>query len=95
MFVLVMSGAVHAAAVRQLGFTCGWGEEIGFYFNSFLAMMVEEVVLKTFAMVTGGYKLNQRLSNILGYMWVLTWLFLTIPKSQFPKLWCIPKGYSD
>jgi hypothetical protein len=89
-YVFAMSGAAHAIAVRQLGFTCGFWEEIAFYCNGFLAILLEGLVVKAFSKLTRGYKVNKTLSNTLGYVWVFTYLFATIPKTQYPKLWCAP-----
>lgn len=90
-FVFTMSGCAHALAAWQLGFTCGYIEEIGFYFSSFLAIVIEMLVIAAFNKLTGGYKLNTTLSKGLGYAWVFTYLFVTLPKNQFPKVWCVPE----
>jgi hypothetical protein len=89
-YVFAMSGTAHAIAVRQLGFTCGFWEEIGFYCNSFLAILIESLVAKTFSTTMRGYRLNRTVSKTLGYVWVFTYLFASLPKNQYPKLWCAP-----
>lgn len=91
-FVFAMSGAAHAITVRQLGYTCGYWEEFRFYCYSFLAILVEGFIFKAYSRITRGYKLNTTVSKVLGYMWVFTYLFATLPKNHYPKLWCIAPG---
>jgi hypothetical protein len=91
-FVFAISGCAHAIAVRQLGFSCGFWEELMFYCSSFVAVMLEGLVFTVFAKLTRGYKINSSISNTIGYVWVFTYLFITLPKSQYPKLWCAPQN---
>jgi len=90
LYVFAMSGVAHAVAVRQLGFSCGYWEEIRFYSSGFLGILHETLVLAAFKKITGGYKVNQTLGNAVGYAWVFLYLFTVLPKSQYPKLWCAP-----
>ena len=90
LYVFAMSGAAHAIAVRQLGFSCGFWEEIRFYCSGFVGILLETLILAAFKKLTGGYKVNATVSKTLGYVWVFTYLFITLPKSQYPKLWCQP-----
>jgi hypothetical protein len=89
-FVFAMSGAVHTISLAHLGFTCGHWEEIGFYCSGFLAILIESLVIAAFSKLTKGYKINSTVSKTLGYVWVFTYLFTTLPKTQYPKLWCAP-----
>lgn len=91
LYVFTMSGFAHAFAVRQLGFSCGFWEEVRFYVLAFVAVLLEGLVLGAFAKVTKGYKVNPTVSKTIGYVWVFGWLFTTVPKSQYPKLWCTPQ----
>jgi len=90
-YVFAMSGFAHAFAVRQLGFSCGFWEEVQFYCSSFVFILAEGLILSAFAKLTRGYQVSKTVSNTIGYIWVFAWLFTTLPKSQFPKLWCTPQ----
>ncbi|KAG9240637.1 hypothetical protein BJ878DRAFT_277429 [Calycina marina] len=90
LYVFVMSGTAHSIAVRQLGFTCGFWEEIVFYSCGFVGILLETMAMAAFKRLSGGYKVNKQVGNIIGYMWVFMYLFTTVPKSQYPKLWCQP-----
>ncbi|KAH8590776.1 hypothetical protein B0O99DRAFT_300972 [Bisporella sp. PMI_857] len=90
LYVFAMSGFAHAIAVRQLGFSCGFWEEVRFYCSGFAGILIETAIIAAWKRLSGGYKMNPTVSKIIGYVWVFTYLFTTIPKSQYPKLWCVP-----
>jgi hypothetical protein len=90
LFVFTMSGVVHALAILQLGYSCGYWQEIRFYIYNFLAVLAEMIALAAFSKITKGYKLNSTVSNTIGYTWVFMFLFTVLPKSQYPKVFCTP-----
>lgn len=90
LYVFSMSGIVHALAIRQVQYSCGYWEEIRFYVLNFFAILVETIVLAVFSKVTKGYKLNSTVSKTIGYSWVFMFLFWVQPKTQYPKLFCSP-----
>jgi hypothetical protein len=89
-FVFTMSGAVHALALWQLGYSCGAWEELRFYVFNFFGVLVETIASPVFFKITRGYKLNHTISNAVGYAWVFMFLFTILPKSQYPKVSCAP-----
>jgi hypothetical protein len=89
-FVFLTSGIVHAIVYRQIGYTCGAWEEIGWYCLNFIGLVAEMAVqwgyFKTF-----GY--NSRMVpfyKAMGFLWVFGFLFWSLPKYHFPKMLCIP-----
>jgi hypothetical protein len=90
LYVFAMSGIVHALAIRQVQYSCGYWEEIRFYVLNFFAILVETMVLAVFSKVTKGYKVNSTVSKTIGYTWVFMFLFWVQPKTQYPKVFCSP-----
>jgi hypothetical protein len=90
LYVFSMSGIVHALAIRQVQYSCGYWEEIRFYVLNFFAILLETIVLAGFSKVTKGYKVNSTVSKTIGYSWVFMFLFWVQPKTQYPKLFCSP-----
>lgn len=89
-FVFTMSGAVHALAIWQLGYSCGAWVELRFYIFNFFGVILETAAMAAYNKVTGGYKLNNTVSKTIGYTWVFMFLFTVLPKSQYPKVFCAP-----
>lgn len=90
LFVFAASGAMHALAVWQAGYSCGFWEELHFYILNFVAIFAETVALATFSKVTRGRKVNATVSSTIGYFWVFMFLFWALPKSQYSKILCSP-----
>lgn len=89
-FVFTMSGAIHAIAMLQLGYSCGAWEELRFYVFNFIGILLEMATMAVFSKITRGYNLNSTVSKTIGYSWVFLFLFAVLPKSQFPKVYCEP-----
>lgn len=91
-FVFAMSGTAHAVTVRQLGYACATWRDLQFYLLCFAAILVETMVLLVFKKLAKGNKVNRIVRRTIGYVWVFLFLFATLPKSQYPKVWCAPTG---
>jgi hypothetical protein len=89
LYVFAMSGVIHAITIRQLGYSCGALGEIQFYVTNFFGILAETVALAAFSKITRGYQLNSTVSKTVGYAWVFTFLFTVLPKTQYPKVWCM------
>jgi len=86
--VFFFSGIVHALVTLQLGFRCGIWQDIAWFCANFVGIMVEDgvqsAVLKAFK-VRGRYQFYFRM---IGYMWVFGFFFWSVPKWQYPKVYC-------
>jgi hypothetical protein len=91
-FVFILSGLVHGITLRQLGFSCGAIDELKFYCSHYLAILAETAVHAVFKKLNRGYKTNRVVvSNTIGYIWVFGFLFYSLPKSQYGRVFCVPK----
>ena len=85
--VFLFSGVVHALVTLQLGFTCGYWEDISWFCLNFVAILVEDSFQRTFRKL-GGWTKNQTLGKAVGTIWVFAFFFWSLPKSQYPKIHC-------
>lgn len=90
-FVFVLSGVVHAVMIRQMGFSCGAMAEVRFYASHYVAILAETAVQALFAKLTRGYRLNGVVTKTVGYIWVFGFLFYSLPKAQYGKVFCMPE----
>lgn len=88
--VFFLSGCIHALVELQLGYTCGWRESIASYSGSFVAILVETIVQWAFRSLVGKYRGDSVISKAIGYAWVFGYLFWSLPKVQYSKLYCHP-----
>ena len=88
--VFLISGIVHACITVQLGFKCGYWEDLEFFLMCYAAMLVEEGVQCVASRVFSQPWQSGWISRILGYTWVFGFLFWVLPKHQYPKVLCAP-----
>ena len=88
--VFLISGIVHACITAQLGFTCGYWEDIAFFMMCYAALLVEAGVQRFAFLVFGGCRPDGWICRLLGYTWVFGFLFWVLPKHQYPKVLCAP-----
>ena len=88
--VFLISGLVHACITAQLGFTCGYWEDIGFFMMCYAALLVEAGGQRLASLAFGGSQPNGWTCRLLGYTWVFGFLFWVLPKHQYPKVLCTP-----
>ena len=88
--VFLISGIVHACITAQLGFTCGYWEDIGFFMMCYAALLVEAGGQRLATLAFGGSRPNGWICRLLGYTWVFGFLFWVLPKHQYPKVLCAP-----
>ena len=88
--VFLISGIVHACITAQLGFTCGFWEDIAFFMMCHAALLVEAIVQRFGSLTFGGSRPTGWIRRLLGYAWVFGFLFWVLPKHQYPKVLCTP-----
>ena len=86
--VFFISGIVHAFITVQLGFKCGYWEDLAFFIMCYAALLVEVSVQRVASWVLGEAWQSSWICRILGYMWVFGFLFWVLPKHQYPKVLC-------
>ena len=88
--VFLISGIVHACITAQLGFTCGYWEDIAFFMTCYAALLVETGVQRFASLAFGRIRPNGWICRLVGYTWVFGFLFWVLPKHQYPKVLCGP-----
>ena len=88
--VFLISGIVHACITAQLGFTCGYWEDIAFFMMCYAALLVETGVQRFASLAFGESRPDGWICRLLGYTWVFGFLFWVLPKHQYPKVLCGP-----
>ena len=88
--VFLISGMVHACITAQLGFTCGYWEDVAFFMTYYAALLVETGVQRFASLVFGGSRPEGWICRLVGYTWVFGFLFWVLPKHQYPKVLCGP-----
>jgi hypothetical protein len=85
-----LSGVVHALVTWKLGFTCGYWENIGWFCLNFLGVLVEEGMQWV---INKGFRPGKQSTRWkrIGYVWVFGFFFWSLPKTQYPKVFCEPK----
>ena len=88
--VFLISGVVHACITVQLGFKCGYWEDLTFFVICYAALLIEEGVQRAVSWALGGAWPKQWICKLLGYTWVFAFLFWVLPKYQYSKVLCAP-----
>lgn len=88
--VFFISGIVHAFITVQLGFKCGYWEDLAFFIMCYAALLVEGGVQRVASGVFGEAWQSGWICRILRYTWVFGFLFWVLPKHQYPKVLCAP-----
>ena len=88
--VFLISGIVHACITVQLGFRCGYWEDLEFFLMCYAALLVEEGVQRAAYSAFGRAWPSMWICKILGYTWLFGFLFWVLPKHQYPKILCAP-----
>ena len=83
----LISGVVHAIITVQLGFRCGYMEDIVFFCLNYAAMLAEELVQQTFSPQVRRWQ-NGPVGRAVGFLWVYGFFFWSLPKQQYPKIYC-------
>ncbi|CAG7996555.1 unnamed protein product [Penicillium salamii] len=90
--IFFLSGVSHAAVSWQLGDHCGWSLDIWWFCANFFAGLLEVVVTQLFRACVkklGFKRLDEsNWSKVVGFIWVFSFMFWSIPKWQYPKLYC-------
>jgi hypothetical protein len=86
--VFCASGLVHALVSWQLEHCAWWGDVYWFCLN-FIAMAGEGLVLSVGRGVLGPRFADHKGWRVLGYLWVFAFMFWSLPKMQYPKVYCM------
>ncbi|KAJ5178136.1 uncharacterized protein N7500_000835 [Penicillium coprophilum] len=94
--IFFLSGVSHAAVSWQLGDHCGWPLDIWWFCTNFVAGLLEVVVTQLFRALMKKVGKKSQLkwldesiwSRVFGFVWVFSFMFWSIPKWQYPKLYC-------
>lgn len=78
--VFLISGIVHACITTQLGFSCGYWEDIAFFMMCHAALIVEASVQRFASLAFGGSRPYGWICRLVGYTWVFGFLFWVLPK---------------
>jgi len=88
LFIFVLSGTVHALVTLQLGFSCGYWEDIWWFTANYAAILVEGSIFWLTRRLLGRNTRSNTLSKAAGSFRVFGFLFWSLPKSQYPKIRC-------
>jgi hypothetical protein len=94
--IFFLSGLSHAAVSWQLGDRCGWSLDMWWFCANFVAGLLEVVVTRLLRVFVTKLGQKHRLewldesiwSRTFGFVWVFSFMFWSIPKWQYPKLYC-------
>jgi len=98
--VFALSGLMHALVEYHLSAdsSCGsWSMAVWFWLQ-IVAILAEELVQSAWAPIEA--RLSRSLSRrqlqwlsiskrVVGYLWVFSWMFLTVPKGYYTKTRCL------
>ena len=83
----LIAGVVHAMITVALGFKCGYIEDILFFCLNYAAILTEELVQQTISPHVGKWK-DGPVGKAIGFLWVYGFFFWSLPKQQYPKIFC-------
>lgn len=83
--VFFVSGCMHALTTRTLGFKRGHWEDVAWFCMNFAAILLETTFQSAVKGLIG--KPNDRLSKIVGALWLFAFFFWSMPKTQCPKVY--------
>lgn len=86
--VFFLSGVAHALVTWQIGFSCGYSEDIVWFCLNFAALVAEEGVQWPIIRLFGTW--NGSLDKIAGFLWIFAFFFWSLPKTEYPKVLCAP-----
>jgi hypothetical protein len=92
LFVFGLSGITHAVVVANMGYQCGYMEEIWWYLLNFYAIVAEQVIGWLVGELIIIKSLNTMIKKTLGFIWVFLFMFWSLPKLYYSKmtLSCVP-----
>lgn len=100
--IFLFSGVMHAIVAWELGDSCGWHLDIWWFLLNFAASAAETALLpkstqghavsgafysKNCAVLNGG-----SIRRCVGFLWVFFFFFWSVPKWQYPKIYCLLQG---
>lgn len=95
LLVFCITGVVHVLVSKQLGYTCGAWAEIFWWVGNWGALVFEALVEIWYEKIWRwmGWKRNEKVEMAVGVLWVLTWIFWSVPKVVYRKQWCAPGNW--
>lgn len=92
--VFFFSAGMHGLVSWRLGNRCGFGKNLVFWLLQPLAFLVEGIAvsswkkIRTYMLLYVPQLPLSIFERMIGYMWVVAWLFWCVPKGRFPMLFC-------
>ncbi|KAL1981820.1 hypothetical protein VTN96DRAFT_2116 [Rasamsonia emersonii] len=99
-FVFLLSGLSHSMVTWQTGNRCSYWRDTRWFALNFVAATGETVVgrwMRSTAKTSGwgtvweGWRRNG-VAKVLGFAWVLAFFFWSVPKWEYPKIYCVTMG---
>lgn len=93
--IFLISGMVHAAVAWQLGDRCGWHLDICWFCLNFVASTFESAFCSAAlrkaitSNATSSRSPVPIIQKTLGFIWVFGFFFWSVPKWQYPKVYCL------
>ena len=96
--VFLISGAAHSAVSWQAGHRCGVWRDVGWFVANFLAATCELALQKQVRPLVEHLELSMTVHQsrclrlffkLVGFFWVFTFFFWSVPKWQYAKVYCI------
>lgn len=103
--IFLLSGVAHAVVAYQLGDRCGWRLDVWWFLANFGASAGESLVWRWTPLRAAVLKCSGKQGrgassgkswamSCLGYLWVYSFFFWSVPKWQYPKVYCLLSGAS-
>lgn len=92
--VFVLSAIMHGVVSWRLGNQCAFDRHLSFWLLQPLAFVLEGLVTACWKRWKAWFlpgletKTVARFETIIGYVWVIMWLFWCAPKGRLPILFC-------
>ena len=95
--IFLLSGTAHSLVSWQLGHRCGVWRDMAWFCANFVAGAVEMTFEKRIRAILkrrgylGAYQtfLSGWLRKALGFLWVFAFFFWSVPKWEYPKIYCV------
>lgn len=91
--IFLFSGIAHALVSWQMGLKRGVWQDVAWFCANYLAIMVERLFQSCVERLPLSPSIKsipalRVLSRIMGYIWVFMFFFWSVPKWQYPKVYC-------
>lgn len=84
-----ISGVAHSAVSWQMGHHCGVWRDVGWFVGNFVAVAFEVALQKQLRPLVEKMGLATMFLKLGGFLWVFAFFFWSVPKWQYPTIYCI------